>query len=71
MTKDYVKAAIAYNLFCFIKERGMTQVELAQRSGVSEAAISRYINGERVPDVFTLDKIACVLNCTIDDFLRT
>lgn len=56
-----------------IKERrkalNMSQEELANKSGVTRVAISRYENNERKPSVFIAAKIARALGCTVDDLL--
>ena len=52
------------------KKRMMTQVELAEKSGVSQQAISSIENGSRkTPSVETLYKLARALKCTIDDLI--
>ena len=33
-----------------LRNRGMTQKELAERIGVTEAVVSRYISGDREPN---------------------
>ena len=47
----------------------MTQRELAQRTNVTEATISRYCNGKRTPSITTLTKIANALNVNADYLL--
>lgn len=49
------------------KYRGMTQVELASSSGLSQGAIAQIETGKRNPTVETARKLATVLNCDIDD----
>ncbi len=49
-----------------LKSRGITQKELAQKSGVTEAAISHYMKGDRTPRSAVLSKIAMVLGTTSD-----
>jgi DNA-binding XRE family transcriptional regulator len=49
------------------KYRGMTQVELATASGLSQGAIAQIEAGKRNPTVETARKIANALNCDIDD----
>jgi len=41
---------------------GVTQSELAERSGVSQGAISRYLNGKASPKAEELLKLADTLN---------
>lgn len=58
------------NLRELIKDAGMTQRELAEESGVSEAMISRYINKKCMPSVAALASIAYALPCAdLDDLL--
>lgn len=47
-----------------IEEKGITQKELANSAGITEAAVSHYIKGDRVPRSTVLSKIAIVLNTT-------
>jgi len=48
----------ATRLAVLLDERGMTQLELAARVGVTRAAMSRYVSGEREPRLVTLVRIA-------------
>lgn len=52
-----------------LKQRGMTQRDLAIKIGVTEVTISRYISGERIPKAHTLGNIAKALNTTADNLL--
>lgn len=47
-----------------LSEKGMSQKELAERACVSEAAVSHYLKGDRVPNSSTLANIATVLGTT-------
>ena len=47
--------------------KGLTQKELAEKAKVTEAALSRYENGKRIPNVATACAIADALGVTIDD----
>lgn len=49
--------------------RGCSQKQLAEMSGLTEAAISRYITGQREPKAIALINIARALNVTSDDLL--
>lgn len=55
----------------WLHESGMTQKELANRSDITEAAISKYVRGEREPRSLTLSRIAAAFGVTVDDFLGT
>lgn len=47
-----------------LKEKQMTQKELAKRVNITESALSHYIKGDRTPSGETLVNIACALNTT-------
>ncbi len=50
--------------------RGMSQKELALAANITEAAISHYIKGDRVPRGVNLIKIAKALGTTTDYLLK-
>lgn len=49
-----------------IKNKGITQVELEKRIGVSHGIIYSYINYGIMPSCLKLAKMACVLNVSTD-----
>lgn len=49
------------------KQRNMTQSELAQLLGVSQANISQWETGEAMPRADKLPELAKILKCSIDD----
>ena len=54
---------------CRIK-KGMTQIELAEKSGVHRTCIARYEKGKLKPSVVSLQRIAAALECSVDDLLK-
>lgn len=48
------------------KAKGMTQVDLAEKSGTSRRMIQNIENGSQVPSVFTLELILEVLGCKLE-----
>ena len=54
-------------LAALLAERNMTQLELAARIGVTRAAMSRYVSGEREQRLVTLVRIAEELDVNVDD----
>lgn len=56
----------AQKLRAMMQARGMSQHELARRSGLSQANISKYYNARQEPSDETLEKIAKSLNCKQD-----
>ena len=53
----------------FREEKGLTQLELAKRSGVSQSSISLIEKGERAPTVFVAKRIADALEMTVDELI--
>ena len=49
---------------------GMTQVELAEKLGVTDRAVSKWENGDNYPDITLLPVISDVFGVTIDHLLR-
>ena len=49
-----------------IKSSRMTQKELAEKAGVTEAAMSHYVKGDRIPRSSVLARIAIALGTTSD-----
>ena len=47
------------------KEAGLTQAELSQRTGISQADISRLENGSRNPSLALLNRLAEAMNTTL------
>lgn len=47
-----------------------TQKELSEASGITEAAISKYINALRLPNARNLCRLANALDCTVDELTR-
>ena len=52
------------------EQRNMTQAELAENSGITQAAISQYEANKRVPNVKVADRIAAALGVTLNDIMR-
>ena len=52
-----------------LKKNGMTQVDLAEKCGLTSASVSRYVCGRRIPNGNTIAKIATSLHVTADYLL--
>ena len=61
--------AIGKKISALRKERDMTQVELADRLGVTYQAVSSWERGNSMPDIAKLPDISQVLSVSIDDLL--
>ena len=52
------------------KEKGLTQLELAQLMGVTDKAVSKWERNLSFPDVASLPKLAEVLGTSVDELLE-
>lgn len=50
--------------------RNMTQRELADKTHITEASVSRYIHGNRIPKATIISDMAAVLETTADYLLH-
>lgn len=54
-----------------IREKiGLSQVQLANRLGVTQGAVSQWESGFSFPNARKLSELAAVLNCTVDELLK-
>lgn len=54
------------NLSALIDSRGLTYARLAEEAGLTPATISRYMAGDRTPDLFCAMKIADYFGISLD-----
>ena len=55
------------NIRELLEKNNITEKELAKRINITEASVSRYITGDRIPKVSTAIQIARILNCSVED----
>lgn len=66
---DYYKFG---NALCALREaKGMTQRELAQLLLVSDKAVSKWENGQAIPRINVLEKIAEVFDTSVEDLISS
>lgn len=66
---DILRKEIGRNIRKFITYRGMRQQDVAEQSGITQAMLSRYINGTSMPGLDKVYNLAGVLGCEISDLL--
>jgi transcriptional regulator with XRE-family HTH domain len=59
----------ASNLDAMIRDKGMTQLDLADDTGLSKSTISSYINARKMPGVKAIVNIAYALDCDVSDLI--
>lgn len=62
----YDKATFAKQLRLLKDQRGLSQKEIADRLDTTEATISRYVSGDRTPNIETAVELASLLGVSMD-----
>lgn len=60
---------ISENIMQLRKQKGVTQEELASFLGVTKASVSKWENGQSMPDIILLPEIATYFDVTVDELL--
>lgn len=60
---------IAENIMKLRKQKGITQEELANFLGVTKASVSKWENGQSMPDIILLPEIATYFDVTVDQLM--
>lgn len=68
--EDIWRLGFARRLFKKMRLHGLTQMDLAAVTDISQVTISKYINGKSTPSVYNLEKLAKALDCTVEDLLH-
>lgn len=71
LTPDECRNEFSLRLRSLLERRCVSQKQLAEMVGITEATMSSYITGRATPNFYTLDKIAKALNCSVDKFRYT
>ena len=61
-----IRENIGHNLSELRKKKGMTQFEVAEKFNYSDKSVSKWENGDTIPDVETLQEIAEFYGVTLD-----
>ena len=68
-TEPQWRLEFAKKLFRIMTQQGYSQDDLAYRTGISPASITKYVNGYSTPTIYKLIKIAEALDCTVNDLV--
>ena len=50
-----------------LREKGLSQAELAKKVGVTERAVEYWSNGKRIPNLKVAYYVACALGITLEE----
>ncbi len=65
----YNKATFAKQFKLLLDRHGMTQKMMADRMNTTEATISRYVSGDRTPNIETAVDLAAALGVSLNDLV--
>lgn len=68
LTKDEFKKEFSMRLYKKMFRKGLTEAELAERTGLTQPQLSDYMSGKKIPGFYIIDKIARALECSTDEF---
>ena len=71
LTNEFLLKDFAERFKMYMHYRGYNLTRLAQATGIAQPHLSNYVNGNTMPSVLTLKKIAAILNCRVDDLIYT
>ena len=69
MSDKNISSVFSQNLNRLLREKGMTQVDLAKRIDAAPAAVNAWVKGATIPRTPTLRKIMEVLGCELEDLI--
>lgn len=69
-TKKDMRDVFSKQLIKSLKRSGLTQRKLADKIGATESAVSRYLTGSRVPNLYFLVKLSEALDTTPNELLN-
>lgn len=69
MEQEELNRIIAENLAKYRRAANLTQLELAERLNYSDKSVSKWEQGNGMPDIFVLCRLAEMYGVTVNDFL--
>lgn len=67
LTEEECREEFGIRLYRIMYDKGVTQSELSEMTGITQSNISNYITGRKTPSFYTVDKIARALDCSIEE----
>lgn len=68
--ENSIKSTVAKNMIELRKSRGLTQSDLAEMLRYSDKSISKWENGDSLPDISVLAELAALYGITLDDLVH-
>ena len=70
LSKEEWRLEFARQLKKKLAVRGISQRELADRLGMTEVTVSKYVNGTQMPDSYTVYRISNIINCPLIELIN-
>ena len=67
LDKDEFTFQFTRRLAKLMEDRRMSQRTLAEKLGIDESQVNKYVNGKNIPSLYVADRIAKILNCSLDE----
>lgn len=68
LSETEFRREFAFRLGNIMKHKCINQMDLSEKTGISQTTISGYLNGKGTPSFYNVDKIAKALKCSTDEF---
>lgn len=65
------KESLGEMIMSLRKEKGMTQLELAEKMGVTDKAVSKWERDLSCPDINSIPRLAEVLNVSVEELMQS
>lgn len=69
-SEDNYQRDFSYNLMCKMADAGVNRGLLAEKTGISQVSISKYLNRKTLPSIYNCEKIARALNCSVSELTK-
>lgn len=67
MTEDEYRTELGHRIRSRMMMKGISQLELSELTGIKQPQLSRYINGNTLPSMYAIARIAKGLGCTVNE----
>jgi len=69
MSEQEINRIIAENIVRYMEKKGLTQVDVAEYMGVSQATVSNWCKGIKMPRMDKIDRLCELFGCSRTDLL--
>lgn len=67
--EEMYKRLFKFKINTILFTKGLTQSDIAERTGIPQSLISNYVTGDKIPSFYRLYKIANALGCSVKDLV--